>query len=232
MESSPGRLSSGQLPTGPDHWVRWHQQYDEAGSSLRRRLEIVSHRLRQALDAAPPGPLKLVSMCAGEGRDVLGVLPGHPRLDDVAARLVELDPHLVAVAREQAAAAGLSSVEVAEGDASSTSAYAGMVPADIVLVCGVFGNVPDEDVCATVSELPHLCAPGATVIWTRHRMAPDLTPTIRGWFADAGFEEIAFDAEQPYLFGVGTARFMGTPAPFRPGRTMFTFRGDGAAATR
>ncbi|GHD35622.1 hypothetical protein GCM10010335_31060 [Streptomyces galbus] len=30
-------------------------------------------------------------MCAGQGRDLIGVLAGHPRRDDVRARLVELD---------------------------------------------------------------------------------------------------------------------------------------------
>lgn len=31
------------------------------------------------------------------------------------------------------------------------------------------------------------------VIWTRHRRLPDLTPRIRAWFTDAGFDEVAFD---------------------------------------
>jgi hypothetical protein len=34
------------------------------------------------------------------GRDVIGVLAGHPRRDDVRARLVELDERNVAVARQ------------------------------------------------------------------------------------------------------------------------------------
>ena len=32
------------------------------------------------------------------------------------------------------------------GDASTTSAYRGAVPADLVLACGIFGNVSDEDI--------------------------------------------------------------------------------------
>jgi hypothetical protein len=102
------------------------------------------------------------------------------------------------------------------------------VPAHVVMVCGVFGNVSDDDVRATVEELPRLCAPGATVIWTRHRRRPDLTPTIRDWFTQARFEEIAFDSEAGTAFGVGRHRLVGTPLPFRPDRRMFTFVGDGA----
>jgi hypothetical protein len=114
-------------------------------------------------------------MCAGDGRDLLGVLPGHSRRRDVHARLVELDPELAA--RGAARAASLSPhIDVVNADASVTSAYTGAVPADIVLVCGVFGNISDDDIAGTVAALPSLCAPGATVIWTRGTFAPDLTP--------------------------------------------------------
>ena len=76
----------------------------------------------------------------------------------------------------------------------STDAYEGAVPADLVLVCGVFGNVPPDSIENTVRRLPQLCAPGATVIWTRHRRKPDLTPRIRGWFRAASFVEVSFHA--------------------------------------
>jgi hypothetical protein len=33
----------------------------------------------------------VISLCAGQGRDLLGVLADHPRREDVRARLVELD---------------------------------------------------------------------------------------------------------------------------------------------
>jgi hypothetical protein len=70
----------------------------------------------------------------------------------------------------------------------------GAVPADLVLVCGVFGNISDDDVKTTVLALPTLCAHGGTVIWTRHRREPDLTGAIRTWFKEAGFVERAFVA--------------------------------------
>src|SRR6266511_1793903 len=60
--------------------------------------------------------------------------------------------------------------------------------------CGVFGNIPDDDVHRTIDALPQFCARDATVIWTRHRGPPDLTPTIRGWFAGTGFVELGFES--------------------------------------
>lgn len=216
--------------TTDEHWVQWHAGYDDPTSSLSRRLAVVQQRLRTAINEYAPGPIRLISVCAGQGHDVLGVLADHPRRLDVTARLVELDPHLVAAARKRAFEAGLNGVEIVEGDASLTSAYSGAVPADVVLICGVFGNINDDDILNTITELRHLCAPGAIVIWTRHRRKPDLTPTIREWFAGAGFQEIAFDADHDVAFGVGTNRILGDVDPFQSDRKLFQFIGDGSDA--
>jgi len=117
-----------------------------------------------------------------------------------------------------------------EGDAACSALYEGIVPANVVLVCGVFGNIGGDDIRTTIFELPRLRADGAAVIWTRHRRAPDLASTIRGWLDEAGFDEVAFDTEEPFAFGVGTHRFVGRPGPFRRDRRMFTFVGDGTDA--
>jgi hypothetical protein len=215
---------------GPRDWVAWHRQYDAEGTPLAQRLAIVQARIRVALDAQPPGPVRMISVCAGEGRDPLGALDGHPRAADVRGRLVELDPALAATARERAAALGLAHVEVVAGDASTTTAYEGAVPADLVLACGVFGNITDDDIQRTVRALPALCAPGATVICTRHRRPPDRTPLVRAWFATAGFEELAFDAPTDFFFSVLSFRYAGDPQPFFADQRLFTFVGYDALA--
>lgn len=179
--------------------------------------------LRAELDHAPAGEIRLIGLCAGQGRDVLGVLDGHPRRDDVRARLVELDERNVAVARQAAQAAGLNGVEMLQADAGVTDACAGAVPAHIVMVCGVFGNITDSDIQATVAALPSLCAAGALVLWTRHRRTPDLTPTIRAWFEEVGFREEAFDISPDGFMSVGAHRLTGQPAALVSGQRLFTF---------
>jgi hypothetical protein len=216
--------------TAEDHWQNWHTAYENPHSSLSRRLAVVQRRLGEAIDQAPEGRIRLVSMCAGQGRDVIGVLARHRRRDDVEALLVELDVQLTDDARTMAGRAGLANVEIKVGDASTTSAHGDGVPAHIFLACGVFGNISDADIRATVAHLPHLVTSGATVIWTRHRRDPDLTPAVCDWFADAGFRPVAFDTEKGTAFGVGTHRFEGDPQPFEPDRSLFTFVGDGSAA--
>jgi hypothetical protein len=153
-------------------WQAWHAPYDEPGSYLARRLAVVQGRIREALDAAPPGRLRAVSLCAGQGRDLIGALRGHPRRHDLVARLVELDPRNAEAARAAAREVGLTGLEVVTGDAARSDAYLGAVPADLVLVCGVFGNVSDADIRRIVARLPELCAPRATVVWTRHGARP------------------------------------------------------------
>ena len=205
-------------------WYTWHHDYDEPGTALARRLAAVQDQIRTALDAAPPGPLHAVSLCAGQGRDLIGALAGHPRRDDVSARLVELDPRNAAAARAAAEAAGLPRVEVVTGDAALTDHYAGMVPAYLVLVCGVFGNMTDDDVRRTIGYCTQLCAHGGTVVWTRGRWEPDLVPQICDWFADRGFE-LGWVSDPAQGWGAGAHRFTGTPVPLERGARMFTFTG-------
>jgi hypothetical protein len=97
------------------------------------------------------------------------------------------------------------------------------VPADLALACGIFGNVSDTDVRGTVAHLPELCAKGAMVIWTRGRFEPDLTPAIRGWFGDCGFEELTFTGIPDSTAAVGVHRLVGEPQPLAPGTRYFTF---------
>lgn len=164
----------------------------------------------------------MVSACAGDGRDLLGVLESRADADRVSALLVERDPRLVARARK-AADALPAQVEVMQSDAARSDVYARAVPAALVLLCGIFGNISDADVRATIEAAPELCAPGAEVVWTRHRQAPDLTPSIRGWFADAGFEEVAFVAPAEEYWSVGVHRIVTEPRTLEPGRRWFTF---------
>lgn len=202
-------------------WVAWHDAYADEQSALSRRLRIVRDFVRDALPERPPGIFRVLSVCAGRGVDLVPVVQAYPYARHVRGRLVELDPDN-AQALEQAVHDARLDLEVVEGDAGDLAAYEGAVPADLVLLCGVLGNVSDEDAHDIVRCLPQLCAAGATVIWTRSRRTPDLTPRIREWFADAGFSELAFVAPDDALFTVGTARFEGTPQPLGRGQ-LFTF---------
>jgi hypothetical protein len=225
-------------------WVAWHEAYDDPSSRLSARLKLVKQHVAAALDRVPPGPIRLVSLCAGQGRDVIETLPGHRRRNDVSAVLVEADPANVARAREAASVAGLAMgdpgsveraprdaaatrppwVEVRQADASQVASFADALPADVLLLCGIFGNVSVADIQRTIAAAPALCAPGATVIWTRHRREPDLTPRIRAWFTAAGFVELAFGSpESAPRSGVGAAVLRDAGGAVLPEGPLFRF---------
>jgi hypothetical protein len=212
-------------------WRDWHDKYDGPDSPLARRLAAVQTQIRIALDESPPGPLRVISLCAGQGRDLLEVLADHKRRDDVRARLVELDARNAARAAETAQAAGLHRVDVMTADASLVDHYIGIAPADLVLLCGVFGNIGDDDVARTIDACSGLCATGGSVVWTRHRRAPDLVPRICERFETQGYDR-HWLSEPDTGYGVGVHRFRGKPQPLVAGTRLFDFVGYDVLAAR
>ena len=128
------------------------------------------------------------------------------------------------MARERIVAEGITGVDVLQADAGVTATYRDAVPADILMLCGIFGNVSDGDIRRTVTNAARLCAPSATVLWTRHRQDPDRTGDIREWFTEAGYEKLAFDSPGHDRFAVGTLRLAASPLAYLPDMRLFTFR--------
>lgn len=201
----------------------WHQAYDDPDSGLSWRLGKVQGFLRHALDRHH-GSIRMVSVCAGDGRDLIGVLAERDDADRVSAALIELHPQIAQRARDTAAAAGLPRIEVRTVDAGNTDAYLGLVPADVVLLVGVFGNVSDNDLQRTIDTTPQLCAPGATLLWSRGRDRDDRNDTIRARFVETGFTELDYatrdSGSRP---AVGVMRYDGDPQTLIEGRRLFTF---------
>src|SRR5215212_12179829 len=133
-------------------WMQWHANYNDADSSFSRRLIAVRRRIAEAFDRFPAGAIRVASMCAGDGRDLLGVLQNHPRAQDVLGRLVEFDPRLA----ERARALAPATIEIVCSDAGNSDAYAGAVPVDLLLCCGVFGNITADDIQNTINFWPML----------------------------------------------------------------------------
>lgn len=211
-------------------WLEWHSYYDDPDSSVSRRLAVVQRDLRRALAEAPDGEdgvLRLVSMCAGEGRDVLPVLAERRGVRPVSALLIEFDPVVSQRARAAADDSGLSGVEVRVADAGMTDTYLDLPPAHVLLVCSVFGNISYSDMRRTVATLPALLADGGLVIWTRAgRTGHDPSLQVQACFLDHGFTEISFTATSDDAFRIGMHRVRGGPDDVRrpqPGRRMFSF---------
>lgn len=245
-------------PPRATDWRAWHDDYADPTSALSRRLALVRGHIDAALDdttledttledttlddttlddtlstgTALDGradtEVTVVSACAGQGHDVLGVLGRRADAARVRATLIEFDPGNVRLARATAARLALQRVEVRCADAGELSSYEGAVPADLVVFTGIFGNISHADIERSIAALPQLCASGATVIWTRTRRPPDVTTHVRRWFADVGFAEVAFHAPEGTLFSVGVHRLRADSQPLAGGR-IFEFLSPGTA---
>lgn len=209
--------------SGMRDYVRWHDAYDDPTSALSIRLRHVQRAISDWYDATP-GPVTVMSSCAGQGHDILGVLESRPELRErTTGALVELHPTNVAIARERIARLGVD-LRVVEGDAALTDTYVGTVPADLVLLVGIMGNITVEDNQRLVAATPQLCRPGARVIWTRGAQQPDLAPDIRRWFGEAGFRSVSYESDvEGTPMRVGVEELVGPPEPLREGERLFTF---------
>ena len=212
-------------------WIRWHRDYDSPNSWLARRLEVVQRDLRSALGeaaAAETGTLRVLSICAGDGRDVLPVLAERDRWRGTRALLLELDPVLSQRARTTAVQLGLPGVDVRTVDAGATDTYQHVEPAHVVLACGVFGNITIDHVRNTIAALPAVLVPNGIVIWTRGRGddGPDPSLEVRDCFTDHGFEQMSFTSPADARFRVGMHRLAARPGPLpslKPAGRLFTF---------
>lgn len=214
------------MSSGRQDWQAWHRDYDDADSPVSRRLVQVRTRLATLLDEAA-GPVRLLSLCSGDGRDTVPVLAASDR--EVAACLVELDPGLAEAARTAAAEAGVR-LEVRTGDAAATTTYADRLPVDVLLLVGVLGNVSDDDAERLVAAAGSMVVPGGAVVWSRSnrfRTEPthgydDPAVWVRDRFEAHGFEtrEVVVPEVDAWRLGVSVLRRPSTqPLPDR----LFTF---------
>ena len=109
-------------------------------------------------------------------------------------------------------------------DAGDSDAYIGAVPADLVLLVGIMGNISDQDVQTLITATPQFCRPGAHVVWSRGRDRNDINDNARAWFADAGFTELDYAAlETGSRPALGLTSYGGERVDLEPGQRLFTF---------
>lgn len=218
-------VRGGSLP-GPgaqspmSDWRAWHRAYDDSESSLSRRLRVVRARVDALVTVG--GVRSVLSLCAGDGRDVIPVLARLDAAVDPRLVLVERDDALAAAAERRARDMDVD-VTVIRGDAGSSQTWRDETPVDLLMLCGIFGNIGDDDIQATICAVPALLNAGGCVIWTRGAFQDrDLRPQVRAWFERAALAEVTFDGE-PAGYGVGVNRrtpdAVATPVPDR----LFTF---------
>jgi hypothetical protein len=88
--------------------------------------------------------MRILSLCSGDGRDLISILARGER-NMAHAILVEQDATLAQEGRATALKLGVDHVTAVTGDAGETESFAFALPVDLLLLCGIFGNVSEED---------------------------------------------------------------------------------------
>ena len=209
----------------PNRWSGWPEKAYQR-ERYQQRLLVVQEQLAECLNIALCSPGHILSICAGDGRDVIGVLRSHPRRRDVAAWLVELDRQSVAGGVRRATEAGLANtVTFLNDDATDYATYKNIPPSDIVLVCGVWGHVPVVERAGLVRAITAFCTPRGTVIWTRG-VSKGLAQLheIQSHFIGPSWEEVRLHLTPDNRWGVATHRYYGPPVERPESGRIFNFQ--------
>ena len=135
-----------------------------------------------------------------------------------------MEAHPVIAERARRSAAAVAYVEVRTADAGITDTYLDAVPAELVLLVGILGNINDIDLARTIATAPALCRPAGTLVWSRARADGDRNDVVRTRFAAAGFTELDYVAlDRDSWPAVGVVRYDGPPTPLPAGKQLFTF---------
>jgi len=218
-------ICSGQLGFARANWSGWPELAYER-PKYRERLRVFQEQIAECLDQAPHGPLRILSMCVGDGRDVIGVLQSHWRRKEVEAYLVELNGQSVSEGIKHAKASGLGNVvKFIHADATDYSTYKNLAPCDIVLVCGVWGHVPANDRAKLIHALASFCKPGGNVIWSlktskgEHRLAE-----VRSQFDHACWSPVRQNSTPGQKSAVCTYVYRGAALEVPANGRIFSFR--------
>jgi hypothetical protein len=139
---------------------------------------------------------------------------------------VENNPHSLAAGRDHARRAGLAdAIHFLQADATTFATYCDLTPADVVLLCGVWGHVPPHQRPALVRACQSLCKPSGVVIWTRGvRQGTERFEAIRALFANPLWEEIRAIISPDAKWAVATHRYLGPPTPLPLAGQIFQFQ--------
>jgi hypothetical protein len=195
---------------GPGLWTNWPERaYKQR--RYQQRLAAVQEHLAKRLDTTPAGPVRIISICAGDGRDLLGVLETHSRRSDVCAWLVEQSLQSVNAGCAHASALDLAyAVRFLHADATLYATYQVIGLADIVLLCGVWGHVPVHERTSVIRALTCLCKPGGTVIWSRAvAKGIERLEQIQSLFVAPSWERIELSFTPDNSWAVAAHRYRG-----------------------
>ena len=207
-------------------WNAWHHKYN-TDTELNARLSQVKICIDEALRALPPGKVNVISLCSGDGRDLIELLPTHARRADVSGWLLECHESLVETAQQAIHQQGLkTTLHACVADATDARSYATIPPAHLIILAGVFGSVETDEIPRLLRNLQILCAPAAYVVWTQNLYTEEgqhRSVILRQALNTQSFTSVKLLTTPQQRYHIGLHQYHGKPVNLPLDDRLFTF---------
>lgn len=201
-------------------WHTWNDHYDNADSELSKRLNKVKEYLKNTLlNIEIP---TVLNICSGQGKDILESMVELDK--DAEVYLIDTNTNSLNAAINFAKTNNIGTITFINEDASHTSTYKkyDIPKSNIVLACGLFGHLNQEDSYGLVDFLKTQIKANGTVIWTKN-IENDSISNLRKYFIDNNFEEISYFGPEGSPWAVVCNKYIGEEFDLSKEYKIFNF---------
>lgn len=175
-----------------DKWTEWHENaYNNTNSLAYQRTEIVKNLINKYLYEINKNVV-IVSIGAGQGRDILSVLKERKDNNRIFTYLIDTDMECLDYAKNYAEKNNIINVNVVNIDGSLTENYKDIPKADLIIFCGMMNQKNTEEVKSLANNMKFLCNEDAQIIWSRHGYDEDYSTSFRNVFNENFYKELDF----------------------------------------
>ena len=169
-------------------WNDWHmQEYNNVASTPYQRNQIVQEYIKDFI--SDKEELVIVSMGAGQGRDILPLL--HNNITHTVY-LIDTEQKCLNYAEEYSLFNKIDNVHLINEDAFVLKTYNDIPKADLIIFCGMLNNVNEDDVNKFAKYTTLLLKDGGEIIWSRRTYDNDYNKELRAIFTNNGYVELNY----------------------------------------
>jgi 2-polyprenyl-3-methyl-5-hydroxy-6-metoxy-1,4-benzoquinol methylase len=200
------------------YWYDWHiEKHSDPNSYTSQRMTdiglVIEEYLKDTVHRS-----NIVSVCAGQGLDLIPILRQYPNSAD--AYLIDIEQQNIDHINK--ISTGLEGIHTYAADATVSNTYINnKIPrANLLLVCGVFAHLTSEDQSIFIQNMRSLLKPGGYVIWTR---IDEYLNDIHEKFENNGYKKIDLSHINLSTGSVGMSRLKESIKTLHPDKQIFNF---------
>jgi len=175
-----------------DKWTEWHEEaYNDINSLPYQRTEIVKDLINKYLSEIDKN-IVVISIGAGQSRDILPVLIGRKDNDRITTYLIDTDIECLNYAKNYAKDNNIINVHIVDMDGSLVKNYKDIPKADLIIFCGMMTQKNTDEVKNLANNIKLICNEDAQIIWSRHGYDGDYSTPFRNVFNENSYKELDF----------------------------------------